>query len=225
MTLEITPELGVELTPDIDYLDLRERAEAMCRSVLLLEQYGLDTAAIPEDEHAAATITAAYASNPEKISKTVSTVRASSLTPASLVAIRSYLNEYGQRAVTHAVELRNLVTNRLLEESQNPDARVRIRALELLGKHSDVGLFTEKQEMTVTHQSTDELRVKLKEKLQRLVNRHTPEDGVEDAVVLGDEIIDVGAELGFGKRKPEVLEPEDDLDPDDPDGVPWVKRK
>jgi len=95
----------------------------------------------------------------------------------------------------NAVEIRMLVTNRLLEESRNPDPRVRIRALELLGKISDVGLFTDRSEVLVTHQSTDELRAKLKEKLQRLAARATP-DNVEDA-----QIIDVDAELGLEGKK------------------------
>ena len=61
-----------------------------------------------------------------------------------------------------------MVTNKLVEETENPDPRIRVKALELLGKMSDVGLFTERSEVTVTHQTSDELREKLKEKLLRL---------------------------------------------------------
>jgi len=84
------------------------------------------------------------------------------------------------------------VTNKLIEETENPDPRIRIRALELLGKISDVGLFAEKSEVTVTHQTTDDLKDTLREKLSRLVN---PE--VEDAVVLDADAIDVDKELGL----------------------------
>ena len=91
-----------------------------------------------------------------------------------------------------AVQVRHLVTNKLIEETENPDPRIRIRALELLGKISDVGLFAEKSEVTVTHQTTDDLKDKLREKLTRLVN---PE--VEDAVILDDGAIDVDRELGL----------------------------
>jgi len=199
MAIELTPELGVELTPDIDFIDLRERAEAVCRSILLLEQHGLDTEPTPEDEQAAARLTAAYADNPERASKLVNHARSSTMTPASLVAVRNYLDEYGRAVVTHAVELRHLVTNRLIEESQNPDPRIRIRALELLGKHSDVGLFSEKQEVTITHQTTDELKAKLRAKLQRLIRKEEP---AEDAVIIDGEVIDIDAELGFGKPAP-----------------------
>lgn len=236
MTIELTPELGVELTPDISYLDLRERAEAACRSALLLEKHGLDLDPTPTDNESAAALTAAYAEDPQKASRMVNNVRAAAMTPASLVNVRNYLDEYGRQVVTHAVEMRHLVTNRLLEESQHPDARIRIRALELLGKHSDVGLFSEKQEVTITHQTTDELKERLRAKLQRLIRK---EDSVQDAVVLGGEIIDIDAELGLApskppedlntpENKPEICEnsaktgsyyaPEPDIDPDDPDG-------
>jgi hypothetical protein len=212
MNIELTPELGVELTPDINYIDLRDRAEAMCNSATVLD---LDAEINTEASEAAATLTAAYAENPEQISKMVTTVRASTLTPASLKAIRSYLDEYGRQVVTHAVELRHLVTNRLIEESQNPDPRVRIRALELLGKHSDVGLFSEKQEVTVTHQTTDELKEKLRAKLQKLIRKDAEP---EDAVVIDGEVIDVDAELGFDRPEAHVYVPEDeDVDPDNPD--------
>ena len=224
MTIELTPELGVELPADIDYIDLRERAEAVCRSILLLEQHGLDTTPTSQDEQVAAALTRAYAEDPQKASKVVNHVRASSLTPASLQNIQSYLNEYGRQVVTHAVEMRHLVTNRLLEESQNPDPRIRIRALELLGKHSDVGLFSEKQEVTITHQTTDELKERLRSKLQKLVRRNENDDTAEDAVVMGGEIIDVDAELGLSSERsqenPEIYEPEPDIDPENPDGDP-----
>ena len=209
MTIELTPELGVELTPDVDVRDLRLRAEAMCNSILLLEQHGLETEGDPSDQQAAATITSAYAADPEKTSRAVTAARAASLTPASLKHLRSYLDEYGAAVVTHAVEVRHLVTNRLLEESQNPDPRIRIRALELLGKHSDVGLFTDRSEVTVTHQTTDELKAKLRAKLQKLVKKQAaePED-VQDAVVLGDEVVDLDRELGLAPPKTEYYEPE-----------------
>ena len=213
------PELGIEITPDMAYVDLRERAEAACRSMELLQDHGLE---IPpetsEDKEVAAALTSAYAVNPQTTSQKANNVNTSALTPASLQNIRSYLDEYGRAVVNHAIELRHTVTNRLIEESQNPDPRIRIRALELLGKVSDVGLFTDRTEVTITHQTTDELRLKLRAKLQRLVNPPVIQD-VE--VVLGNDIIDVDAELGLNMpktaEKAEILAEntpfDDDVDP------------
>lgn len=193
------PELGIEITPDMAYVDLRERAEAACRSIELLQDHGLEVPAeTSEDKEIAAALTSAYAVNPQATSQKANNVNTSAMTPASLQNVRAYLDEYGRAVVNHAIELRHTVTNRLIEESQNPDPRIRIRALELMGKISDVGLFTDRTEVTITHQTTDELRLKLRAKLQRLVNPPVIQD-VE--VVLGNDIIDVDAELGLNTPK------------------------
>ena len=87
-----------------------------------------------------------------------------------------------------------MVTNKLIIESENPDPRVRMRAIELMGKISDVGLFTEKSEVTITHQTTDDLKEKLRSKLAKLVN---PEPEVEDATIIEARTLDTNEEFGF----------------------------
>jgi hypothetical protein len=154
----------------------------------------LDTENTQEDKETAAVITKAYAADPIKTSKTVNTARAALMTPESLKNIRAYLDEYGRAVVTKAIEIRHTVTNRLLEESKNPDPRVRIRALELLGKVSDVGLFTDRSEVTITHQTTDEVRERLREKLQRLIK---PSDDGPYVVETDNNVVDVDEELGI----------------------------
>ena len=121
------------------------------------------------------------------------------MTPASLIMTNNILQEFGSQVAESAVQIRHLVTNKLLLESEHPDAKIRIRALELLGKISDVGLFAEKSEVTVTHQSTDDLRAKLRSKLEKLVN---PPVEAEDAIILDGEEIDVDVELGLKKAEP-----------------------
>jgi hypothetical protein len=194
MTLMLTPDLGVPISPDTNIVDLRERAAALCATIEILEEHGLEITPTQGDKDLAATLVEAYAANPEKASKTVSTQRAAKLTPASLIQTRVILDEFGTAVARHAVEIRHLVTNKLLLETENPDPRVRIRALELLGKITDVGLFTDKTEVTVTHQSTDDLRKKLREKFNRLIDRaHNATDIVE----IDDGVIDVHDELGL----------------------------
>ena len=110
------------------------------------------------------------------------------------------LKDFGHSVVKSSTQIRHLVTNKLIEETENPDARIRIRALELLGKVSDVGLFAEKAEVTVTHQTTDDIRDRLRDKLTKLVDV-TPDD-VEDAEIIDatpvdNTPIDIDAELGL----------------------------
>ena len=194
MALEIEPEIGVPISEKVPNLDLPTRVEAAANTAVSLAEHGLDVEPTAEDNDIAAKLTLAYADDPEKTSKKVSNKRASTLPPAALMATHGILTQFGHSVVESATQVRHLVTNKLIEETENPDPRVRIRALELLGKISDVGLFSEKTEVTITHKTTDELRESLRSKLAKLVN---PEEEAEDAVVIDGEAIDLDAELGL----------------------------
>jgi hypothetical protein len=76
------------------------------------------------------------------------------------------LAELDEEIVNVAVRLRAYTTNKLIEESENPDPKVRIKALELLGKVKDVGLFTEKVEITHKTKSDDELEAEIRQRLE-----------------------------------------------------------
>ena len=193
MTLFIAPEIGVPFSDEVPYEDLRDKAEAACNTALELSEYGLDVEPNKDDKDTAAKLAAAYAEDPEKTSKKATTKKISTLTPASIILTNNILQEFGHSVAENATQLRHLVTNKLLLESENDDPRIRIRALELLGKISDVGLFAEKTEVTVTHQSTDDLRNKLRSKLEKLVE---PIEYAEDAIVLDGEAIDLEEILG-----------------------------
>jgi endonuclease III len=160
----------------------------------MMKEHGLDVEPTSEDEEIAAKIILAYADDPSKTSKKVSTKRAAALPPAALIMTHNILTQFGHSVVESAVQVRHLVTNKLIEETENPDPRVRIRALELLGKISDVGLFTDKTEVTITHRTTDELRESLRSKLSKLVNL---EEDVIDAEFVDPEAIDIDVELGI----------------------------
>ena len=190
MTIKIEPEIGVPLFDDDPAVDLTVRTQAARTTALELADHGLELKPNKEDEDVAAKIALAYADDPEKTSQKATPKRMSTLTPASLVLTGNILTEFGASVVESAVTVRHLVTNKLILETENPDPRVRIRALELLGKISDVGLFAEKSEVTVTHQSTDDLKAKLRRKLEKLVNP-------VDEIIMDGEVIDLDAELGI----------------------------
>lgn len=194
MVLRIEPEVGAPVDPDASYDDLKEYTEAAANTVKELSEHGLEVEPTKEDKDVAAKLTHAYAKDPEKTSKKITLKKAATLTPASLVMTNSILTEFGQLVAENAAQIRHMVTNKLILETDNPDPRVRIRALELLGKISDVGLFAEKSEVTVTHQSTEDLRLKLRSKLAKLVNPE--EDSEENVVIIDSEVIDVAEELG-----------------------------
>ena len=76
------------------------------------------------------------------------------------------LAELDEEIVNVAVRLRAYTTNKLIEESENPDPKVRIKALELLGKVKDVGLFTEKIEITHKTKTDEELEAEIRQRLE-----------------------------------------------------------
>jgi len=194
MSILVEPELGVAIPEELPPMDLKQRTNAASETAKELADHGVDLEPTKEDEDIAAKLVTAYADNPDNTSKKVTTKRAATLTPASLVLTNNILQEFGHSVVESALQVRHLVTNKLIDETENPDPRVRIRALELLGKISDVGLFAEKSEVTITHQSTDDLRAKLREKLQKL---STSEERIQEAIVIDGEVLDVDAELGL----------------------------
>lgn len=89
--------------------------------------------------------------------------------PAVIVHVSALLSEYDRVVVKSAAQLRTYVTNRLVLESDNQDPRIRMRALEMLGKISDVGLFTDKSEVTMRHRPTEELEQMLRERLTKVI--------------------------------------------------------
>ena len=194
MTLQLEPEIGVPYSDKMTFMDLRDRAKAACTTAKMLKEHGLSLVPSAEDQDIAAKLALAYADNPEGTSKKANTSRVAKLTPASLVIVDQVLSDFSHSIVQSATQVRHLVMNKLLIETENIDPRVRMQALTLLGKVSDVGLFTEKSEVTITHRTTDELREALRSKLARLVN---PPDIDENPIVIEGVIINVDQELGI----------------------------
>ena len=138
MTIRIEPELGIALDSSSPPQDLRERVKAAANTAKELEDHGLDLEPNKQDKDVTAKISAVYSGDPEGTSRKITNKKLSTLRPASLVLADNVLQEFGRSVVENSMQIRHLVTNKLLLETDNPDPRVRIRALELLGNISDV---------------------------------------------------------------------------------------
>ncbi len=103
-------------------------------------------------------------------------------TTASVMHLKSILSEYDQVVVNSAVQIRTYVTNKLIEETTHPDPKIRIRALELLGKVGDVGLFIERSEITVKHKTTLELEASIKGRISKLLELRSKSEQVVDGI-------------------------------------------
>lgn len=196
MQLHVEPDLSIPFPDDNPVLaNFIEKAQAACNTAELLE---LDTEPTEQDLSTAEKAVYAVAENEEKANKKL--VKQDQK-PAVYKSVKSILDEYSLRVVDNAMQIRLLVTNKLILDSDSPDDRTRLRALEMLGKITDVGLFTEKSEVTITHRSTEDLVSSIRSKLHRLMH---PDDVTDvKAVEVNGEAINIDAELGLDK-------PEDD---------------
>jgi hypothetical protein len=110
-------------------------------------------------------------------------------TPQAVRHLVGMLTAYDWEFVEQAKELRGYAVSKIVEETGHPDAKIRLRALELLGKVTEVGLFTERIEVKKTDISDAEIDAKLMEKLTALRLIEDVEERKKDATdaeVVGD---------------------------------------
>lgn len=89
-------------------------------------------------------------------------------TPPAIQRLVGMLTTYEWNFVEEAQRLRQFTVAKILEETDHPDARIRLRALGMLGKVTEVGLFTERVEVTKDKLSDDELDGKIRERFAAL---------------------------------------------------------
>lgn len=118
--------------------------------------------------------------------------------PPAIQKIVGMLTAYDWAFVEQAKELRGMAVAKIVEETDHPDARVRLKALEMLGKVTEVGLFTERISVKKEDMSDDELDQKIRDKLAQLQktvdaeateieNRNADAQDVEDTSEEEDE--------------------------------------
>jgi len=103
-------------------------------------------------------------------------------TPAAVQHLVGMLTAYDWEFVQQAKELRGYTVAKLLEECEHPNANIRLKALGLLGKVTEVGLFTDKIEVKKTDLTDEEIDKKLKDKLAKFMGV-TDAEPVEDIEV------------------------------------------
>ena len=85
-------------------------------------------------------------------------------------AAAAFLRTYGAQLAMDAAQARSAITHKLMEIADCGDPRYELKALELLGKHSDIGIFTERSEITINYKSPEELEKAIKDRVKNLLN-------------------------------------------------------
>ena len=178
--LTCIPELTVPIPEERgEALSLHTKAQALFKTAEFMAAFGVLTEPTELDKVQAR---AAFHESVEAAGKSGVPMARTEIvtTSASAAHLRSILSEYDEVVVKSAVQIRTYVTNKLIEESTNPDAKIRMRALELLGKVGDVGLFIERTEVTVKHKTTLELENSIKDRISKLLELRSKREMITD---------------------------------------------
>jgi hypothetical protein len=162
ITVEPTREFPIPFDlSDEEASTHKDRITVAANTAALIGELGGTFELTDADEHAAHALI--------KGAKDIKTTRQLAI-PAVARKLHLLLSEYDHQVIKDAHQGRLYVTNRLVELSQCGDPKVELKALELLGKHSDIGLFTERSEITITHKTSVDLENSIKERIKRLLN-------------------------------------------------------
>jgi hypothetical protein len=168
-----------------------ERLKIAGNTALLLSELGMDDDLSDEENAVAASMIEKL--KPAEHKKSAPTKEETKALQRTGVALKigGYLSEYEKQVVADKVQVRTVVVNRLMEISQDEDNKVALKALELLGKASD--LFTERSEITITHKTSDELKQAIKARIQLLMQNpmKTIETPSERRLKSLEDVVDV----------------------------------
>jgi HEAT repeat protein len=194
MPLLITPEVGIPLPLDVtpeEVEQFRERAAAACKTIQELMDAGGEVEVTDADSIVAHQMFASQ--RPLNVAKTP---------PGAILKLEAMLSHYDHEFLGANRRIANYVTNRLLEETEDEDPKVRLKALELLGKRKGVNLFSDQMEITVKQKSTTDLEGEL----ATLLEKYMGNAEVIENPAGTQSIIDIDAELAE-LDAPEPTEP------------------
>jgi hypothetical protein len=164
MTINVEPSSSHPLpysTEDDEVSSFADALTVTANTQALIEQLGGPPEMTPEEaKEAAATLQSA-----------LKTQNKSALNTAPVAfAAREFIRVYSARLAADISDVRTSITNKLLELANCGDPRYELKALELLGKHSDIALFTERSEVTINYKTSSDLEEAIKERVKRLLN-------------------------------------------------------
>jgi len=181
---EVTIPIPVDLTPQ-EAKTLHERAKAAFNTMEFLAAMGLE----PKKENMQAAKREAerqFANSP--------VAQRRPFNVETTLWLDKLLGEYNNAIVEDTIRLKTYVTTRLVEESDGEKAADRLRALESLGRLTQLGMFADKLEISVNTKSTEELKTDLAQKLSRYMG--VAEEVKAEKAQEKEMIIDLDKELG-----------------------------
>ena len=173
MALKIIPDTNKPLPDDFDAEEpttFDGKVKVVAATAKVLVDAGAEIPVSTQEKQEAADLFKQF-TDPEAKNTLNASVNKALQTPATVQHLYMMLSDYDHQVVQEAVQLRRFVTNKLIEDAGLSDPRHRLKALELLGKISDVGLFSEKTEITVKNLSQEDLQAQIKNKLFKILGK------------------------------------------------------
>ena len=114
--------------------------------------------------------------------------------PEEIKSAVGMVTAYQWKFVEQAESLRSMSVAKIVKETDHPDARIRLKALELLGKVTEVALFTDRVAIKNEDVTDEELDARIKEKLGRYMGAVDVVDVDEielKSKIVGEEVEEV----------------------------------
>jgi len=166
--IPLPPSMAEALPP----MTLKEELEVRANTIKLLSDL-TGKPIVPKEENMAQ---AREAAKDAVDNKPIDLTRYPNETIAYLAGM---VSQYDVMVVNELAELKLFVVNKLIEDTGNKDAKVRIQALRALGEIDGVDAFKRRTEITVQHRSTEEIERALLEKLDKFTIDVDDDDVVE----------------------------------------------
>ena len=142
---------------------------AQAQTATFLQEMATPAHILEEDEKQAARDAFAYAVNPNVPDNEANRRLLKLRTPEAVKHLAGMLTQYDWDYVEQAKEIRGYVVAKLMEETKHPDAKIRLKSLELVGKLTEIGSFQERITITKVDATTDELQDRIRSKLAALL--------------------------------------------------------
>ena len=201
MTITVTPtDIDVPIIPE-EQKSVEESAEhvkAVFKTAEFMRDAGLEIAP-----------TEAERQESREIFQGIEGPRKTPSSSAVAMHLKALISRYDEQVIESSIQARAYILNRLLEisdpdgkEVQLPDGKItyappakvaeQLRALELMGKVSEIGMFMERVEVSINTKSTEDIESELVATLTKYMGNAVVVDNAKDTV-LG---VDLDEELG-----------------------------
>jgi len=156
------PTSATEAMPE---LSPKEELDMMARTAKMLSDITGQPLA-PTQEHRGQALQLA-----EQVISNKSDMNLAQYPNETIAYLAGMVAQYDYMVVRELADLKKYVVNKLLQETDNPDPKYRLPAVKALGEVDGVDAFKKRSEITIKHQSIEEVESELLATLQRLEKR------------------------------------------------------